>query len=554
MALNSINTNVASYFAQANINSANSATSSSIGRLSSGNRLVRASDDVAAMSIGTSLRTQVNSLKVGLQNASQGTSLLQVADGALSQAQDMLLRQKAIATQANSGSLTSTERGFLNQEFQSLTNEINRLTESTNFNGVKLLDGTLGSKSILASTDASAAAFVAGGGNIITTTAVQAFNTNTGLTAGGANTAGNLQFVDNTNTILANGDYLNINSSVYGSVGKFEISNLVDGVSATIKTTINGIEFTGTAATDANTGNFVVSNGNTRIAIGYATLDLTSAATAQVATAALNTAFANVEILRTQQLTGVDFTGTALAGVSGAAASGTPMIRTSTPGDTTISNFEYVSNSGTGGTNVLTVQIAGETYTATAVADAVAATTVLSFSNGTQEGLSLTLTGLTTGITNIRTSEVDRNNFISALNQAFAGAAGGVDFAVGASKGDSITVKITSATTATLYSGESLNVSTQADAARAGEVLDNAIKKVTSVRADVGAQMARFDYTSANIEISLQNQDAARGGLLDTDVAAESTAYATSQVQLQAGIAVLAQANQLPQNLLKLLG
>lgn len=550
MALNSINTNVASYFAQQNINSANSSTSSSIGRLSSGNRLVRASDDVAAMSIGTSLRTQVNSLKVGLQNASQGTSLLQVADGALSQVQDMLLRQKAIATQSNSGSLTSAERGFLNQEFQSLTNEINRLTESTNFNGVKLLDGTLGSKSILAATATIAATFAAGGGNIVTTNAIQAFNTNTGATAQG-NTAGLLQFVDNANAILVDGAYANVNSSVYGEVGKFELSNLVDGTSATLSVNINGIEFTGTVADDDT--NFVLTNGTTRIQFGTAAFNVDNSGTAQASLSALNTAFANVTILRTQQITGVDFTGTALAGVSFAAGAGTPMIRTSTPGDTTVSNFQYVSNAGAG-TNVLTVDIGGKTYTATAVADNITNAVTLSFSNGTQEGLSIALTGLTTAITNIRTSETDRNNFISALNQGFASAAGGVDFAVGSASSDKITVKITSATTSTLFGGEALNVATQADAARAGDVLNDAIKTVTSVRADVGAQMARFDYTSANIEISLQNQDAARGGLLDTDVAAESTAYATAQVQLQAGIAVLAQANQLPQNLLKLLG
>ncbi|MGB1540002.1 MAG: hypothetical protein ACPG80_03495, partial [Rickettsiales bacterium] len=135
MALNSINTNIAAYFAQQNINKSNNMTSSSIGRLSSGNRIVRAADDVAAMSVGTSLRTQVSTLRMGLLNASQGSSMLQVADGALSKIQDMLLRQKALATQATSGSLTAAERGFLNQEFQNLTEEIDRLVDNTNFNG-----------------------------------------------------------------------------------------------------------------------------------------------------------------------------------------------------------------------------------------------------------------------------------------------------------------------------------------------------------------------------------------------------------------------------------
>ena len=143
MALNSINTNIAAYYAQSNIGKASSMSSSSIARLSSGNRIVQASDDVAAMSAGTSLRTNVTTLRMALINTSQGSSLLQVADGALSQVTDILQRQKAIAVQAGSGSLTSAERSFLNQEFQNLTQEIDRLAEQTNFNGVDLLNGDL---------------------------------------------------------------------------------------------------------------------------------------------------------------------------------------------------------------------------------------------------------------------------------------------------------------------------------------------------------------------------------------------------------------------------
>jgi flagellin len=143
MSLNSINTNIGSYYAQSNIGKASSMASSSISRLSSGNRIVQAKDDVAAMSAGTSLRTNVTTLRMALINTSQGASLLQVADGALSQVTDILQRQKAIAVQAGSGSLTDSERGFLNQEFQNLTQEIDRLVGQTNFNGVELLNGKL---------------------------------------------------------------------------------------------------------------------------------------------------------------------------------------------------------------------------------------------------------------------------------------------------------------------------------------------------------------------------------------------------------------------------
>lgn len=143
MALNSINTNIGAYYAQMNIGKASTSASLSIARLSSGSRIVRAADDVAALSAGTSLQTNVTTLRTALLNTSQGSSLLQVADGALGQITDILQRQKAIAVQAGSGSLSDAERSFLNQEFQNLTEEIDRLATQTNFNGVNLLDGIL---------------------------------------------------------------------------------------------------------------------------------------------------------------------------------------------------------------------------------------------------------------------------------------------------------------------------------------------------------------------------------------------------------------------------
>jgi len=140
---NSINTNIAAYYAQANITAASIAASSSVARLSSGNRIVQASDDVSALATGTSLLTTVSALKAAQTNAAQGTSLLQVADGALAQIQTILQQQKSIALQAGSGSLTDTDRGFLNQQFQALASQIDSLTSSTTFNGVKLINGQL---------------------------------------------------------------------------------------------------------------------------------------------------------------------------------------------------------------------------------------------------------------------------------------------------------------------------------------------------------------------------------------------------------------------------
>lgn len=565
MALNSINTNVAAYFAQQNINSANNMTSTSIGRLSSGNRIVRAADDVAAMSVGTSMRTQVTTLRQGLQNASQGSSMLQVADGALSKIQDMLLRQKSLATQATSGSLTATERGFLNQEFQNLTQEIDRLVQNTNFNGVNLLGGTLGSSMTLVGLDATAATFDPTGNNAQATAstsaasikAIGAVNTSTGAELNGNAAPGEIQFVDTDGTTeLTDGAYQSLPGSLYGQIEKFELSNVVYGAgtgTATLNVTINGTVYSGQFTdTDANV---VVRNGNTRIDLGTTALDIDDEGAADATISQLYEDFADTSLMHTGTISGVNFTDTRLEGVTGNnTLAGVAMLRTDNPNDVSITNFRYVGNSGAANTSILSVEVGGETWTAATVNDVIADGNVISFENGTGEALLIDFNGLTTDFVNIRTDVNERNEFINALNAGFADVGGGVDFALGTERTDKLTVSIGNSSSASLYDNQSLNVNTVAEAQAAGEALNGAIDKVTSIRADVGALQSRFEFASANIEISLQNQDAARGNLLDTDIAAESSAYATAQVQLQAGIAVLAQANLLPQNLLKLIG
>lgn len=161
MSITSLSTNQAALVAQLNISNANTNVTNDVTQLSSGSRIVSAATDVAALSTGTALQSQVNVLNAAQSVASQGSSLLQVADGGLAQIQTILQRQQSIATSAQSGTLSDTQRGFLDQEFQSLTSQINQLASSTNFNGVNLLDGSLSQSlnsntSTTASTQASA--------------------------------------------------------------------------------------------------------------------------------------------------------------------------------------------------------------------------------------------------------------------------------------------------------------------------------------------------------------------------------------------------------------
>ena len=146
----SINSNITAFFAQNNLRSAETKTSRSIAALSSGNRIIRASDDVSGLAIGTVLRTNVSTLKTALNSANQAQTLLAIADGSLQSIGSLLERQKALAVSANSGTLTDVERGFLNQEFQALKSQIDQTVSGTKFNSVQLIDGSIFDKTDIA--------------------------------------------------------------------------------------------------------------------------------------------------------------------------------------------------------------------------------------------------------------------------------------------------------------------------------------------------------------------------------------------------------------------
>ena len=563
----SIISNVAAYGAQSNIGAASVRASASISRLSSGNAINRASDDVAGLATGTSLRTQQKSLRTALANTTQGSSLLQVADGSLSQIVDILQRQKAIAVQAGSGSLTDTNRSLLNQEFQALTNEVNRIAATTSFNGVSLLSGGLGIAPTLVSTNALAASATydtSAIGRSITvssSTAVQAFDVVNGSSLAGT-TNGRLQLTDAAGTALANGAYLNVSQAIYGQFSKFEFSNVNYGATgvgtATLTATINGTSFSGTVVSNALNAAATLSNGSTYIRMGLGAVSLTDAGAQQNSIANITNLFSRVTIQRTSTITGVDFDGTRLDGAVGHPTTGNASIRLASNGSAEVKNFRFVNTDPDAGQVRFAVDVNGKTFTAeiSGTLDGLlfpfSRAQVNFFGENGSEVLSINIQGYTPTI-DLLNNPSDRQAFIDALNIGFSRAGGGLNFGVGSGSSDTINVKYGSASTANIYGGQSLDVSSATAAAAASTVLDGAINQVISLRASVGALQSRFNFAGQSIQSSIESQDRARGVLLDTDVAKESTKFAAAQVQLQAGVAVLAQANLLPSNLLNLL-
>ena len=177
-----INTNVASESAQKNLGANQAKLAVSFNRLSSGLRINSAKDDAAGLAISESLKSQIRSFNVAERNASDGISMAQTAEGALGEVHDILGRMRELAVQASNGSLTSTDRGFLQTEFGSLQSEITRIQGSAKFNGRQLVSSTAetitlqvgldntGSDQIQVTLGGVSLATIAGGSTVLTGT------------------------------------------------------------------------------------------------------------------------------------------------------------------------------------------------------------------------------------------------------------------------------------------------------------------------------------------------------------------------------------------------
>jgi flagellin len=138
----SLYSNVQSLNAQRNLGKTQFQLSSALSRLSSGQRINTAADDAPGLAISERLRSQIRSLSQAERNSYDGMSMLQTAEGAMNETYGMLSRMRELAVQASNATLGTIERGYLNQEYQSLQAEITRVATVTTFNGTQLLDGT----------------------------------------------------------------------------------------------------------------------------------------------------------------------------------------------------------------------------------------------------------------------------------------------------------------------------------------------------------------------------------------------------------------------------
>lgn len=142
-----VNTNIASINAQRNLTSSTNSLNKSLEKISSGLRINRAADDPAGLAVSEKLRAQVRGFGQAVRNANDAVSLVQTAEGALSEMNNILSRMKELATQAANGTLSQTDRNNLDKEFQALASEITRISNVTEFNGTNLIDGSISASS-----------------------------------------------------------------------------------------------------------------------------------------------------------------------------------------------------------------------------------------------------------------------------------------------------------------------------------------------------------------------------------------------------------------------
>ena len=142
-----INTNSGSLTAQRNLGKSHGAMQKSIARLSSGIRVSSAADNAAGMAISENMRAQQGGFRQAMKNANDGVSVLQTAESGYQSVSDLLVRMRELAVQAANDSVSDTERGYLDTEYQDLISEMDRISAVTEYNGISLLDGTAGSLS-----------------------------------------------------------------------------------------------------------------------------------------------------------------------------------------------------------------------------------------------------------------------------------------------------------------------------------------------------------------------------------------------------------------------
>ena len=578
--------NIMAMNAYRNYTSNVSAMKKNLEKLSSGYKINRAGDDAAGLAISEKMRAQITGLETAQKNAKDGISLVQTAEGALTEVHDMLNRMVELATQSANGTYdNTTDRAQMQKEMDQLRSEINRIADSSNFNGIKLFDGSMEADKVEYTIDNKAALAIF---DLKGSTDIGDLGTSTMVHQDGRDAVGTKFVVELENVSFA--------STVAGKVG---IS--VGGAEISTQLAANGA-LSGDKLAEALAGD------NTSVKINGVTYNVTSDGSKLVfemdktglkmTTAASFAGNFDVEVISPD---GTNDSGTVNLGTQVIEAGGPKVeailantVTKTALQDTDIKDGMTIS---IGGTNYVfastketleAVKAAGADYKAVDISDLVDDNGVLQDALAPQgDALKEALDRLTVAAKDNKMftvgqdtaggkltfqekstydgdADLSTGNGIQKQIQTGTFAAKTVKAATGSGKGltlqigdtadsyNQLKVSLGDMHVNSLGIGD-ISIADQASAATAVDKIKAAINTVSDVRGTLGATQNRLDHTINNLSVMTENIQDAESTIRDTDVAAEMMAYTKNNILIQSAQAMLAQANQVPQGVLQLL-
>ena len=487
-----INTNVTAMNALHNLNMTNTSMAGSISRLSTGLRIVSAADDPAGLVASEGMRAQIKGLSQAYSNSQNAINMAKTADGAMEEVQSLMSDMRALAVQsANSAVVDSAQLAANQAQVTSALSSIDRIATTTQWGNKKLLDGTAGVRSNITDTNDVASAYFGSSFNGFTM-ATGPITVQRTTAAQQESLTTNKTYASNT-TVVAGGSFV-----------------------------INGTSFTANGTTDT-------------------LQDMATAINAQAnntgVTASIVTVGANVSMKLTANEYGADYH-VDLFDTTG-------VLSTNSHPSATVAGADAVAN--------VTATVLNKT--------GAKFTTTVAFTGGRGDktsGLSMTDTDGNKVVLN-----PTGNNGTTLATAATVGVVttGDVQFQIGSMAGQAVTYSMPDVRTRNLgtsavpgFSLSDLDLTTTEGANRALSILDDAIAQLASTRGNLGSfQKNVLESNSRSLQVANENVTAAESTIRDADVAAEMTQYTKFQILQQSGTAVLAQANQIPQQMLKLL-
>ncbi len=518
-------------------------------KLSSGYRINRAADDAEGLAISEKMRSQIRGLTQASTNAEDGISLIQTAEGALNESHSILQRMRELAIQAANGTETDDDRGNIQDEIEQLQDELDRIAETTEFNTMKLLDGSFDGVSTNNTTagpkygqyDGTLGAFITS--NIVGVTVT----TNTSATAGGesaiwdaAGTSLTISLANNKTYTQADIDNLikNAKQEDYSATNTPAEITVKFGTGVFTATTATSKKTEATVAGVKASGEDDIVVNTSASYVGANKIKITSNKYGQDY---------NIDI---------KFKFDADAGKESVTLSTAPVYNTSTA--TSLTNVV-----GTAAGYEITL-MSGKEYTAEDIEDLLAEVGL---------NVSVELSGTvspgtddpnTLFITNSSIEKVislkngaglgDEDAFLTQNNYDSVNSTGGMKLQVGANEGQTLSFNIGDmSATALGVSGQSVRVDEQDRASASITAIDKAISIVSKQRSALGAIQNRLEHTIANLDTSAENLQTAESRIRDVDMAAEMVEYSKNNILSQASQSMLTQANQSTQGVLSLL-